>query len=112
VSFAMAIAILGMWLVAQAARGMGSLAGRVLGSPPVRYLGTISYGIYVYHLLLPDLLPRLARRAGYPDLLAPLGDLTLSFLAFYACATIVIAALSWHYFEAPINRLRARFEYR
>ena len=27
-------------------------------------------------------------------------------------ATIIVAAISWHAFEAPINRLKDRFEYR
>ncbi len=112
VSFDLAVALLGVWVVAHAARGMSGIPGRVLASTPMRYLGTISYGIYVYHLMLPDLLPKLARRAGYPDLLAPLGNETLPFLAFYAGASILVAAASWHLFEAPINRLKARFEYR
>jgi peptidoglycan/LPS O-acetylase OafA/YrhL len=112
VSFDLAMALVGVWLVAQAARGMGGPIGSVLSWAPVRYLGTISYGIYVYHLLLIDLLPRLARRAGYPDLLAGLGNETLAFFAFYGCMTVVVAAISWHVFEAPINRLKARFEYR
>jgi peptidoglycan/LPS O-acetylase OafA/YrhL len=112
VSFDLAIALTGVWLVAKAARGIAGPVGRLLSSPPVRYLGTISYGIYVYHLLLPDLLPRVARRLGHPDLLAPLGDQTLPFLAFYGGASVLVAAVSWHAFEAPINRLKDRFEYR
>jgi peptidoglycan/LPS O-acetylase OafA/YrhL len=112
VSFDLAVALVGLWLVARAARGMGGLAGRVLELAPLRYLGTISYGIYVYHNMLPDLLPRVARRLGYPNLLAPLGDQTLPFLIFYSAATVAIAAVSWHVFEGPINRLKARFEYR
>jgi peptidoglycan/LPS O-acetylase OafA/YrhL len=112
VSFDLAVALVGVWLVARAARGMGGLGGRVLASGPVRYLGTISYGIYVYHLLLPDLFPKIASRLGRPDLLAPLGDQTLRFLAFYGFASVVVAAISWHVLEAPINRLKDRFEYR
>ncbi len=112
VSFDLAIAILGLWLVARASRGMGGIAGKVLEWAPLRYLGTISYGIYVYHLLMPALLPKVTRRLGLPDLLAPLGDQTLPFLLFYTCVTVVVAALSWHLFEAPINRLKDRFEYR
>jgi peptidoglycan/LPS O-acetylase OafA/YrhL len=112
VAFDLAVALAGVWLVSKAARGIEGIGGRLLASGPVRYLGTISYGIYVYHLLLPDLLPKLARRAGYPDLFAPLGDQTLPFLVFYAGATIAVAAISWHCFEAPINRLKARFAYR
>ena len=112
VTFDVAIALLGVWLVARAAEGMKGPVGAALSLAPVRYLGTISYGIYVYHLLLPTLLPKLTRRLGHPDLLAPLGDQTLAFAAFYAAATIAVAAVSWHCFEAPINRLKARFEYR
>jgi peptidoglycan/LPS O-acetylase OafA/YrhL len=112
VSFDLAIALMGVWLVARAAAGMAGPAGKLLALAPVRYIGTISYGIYVYHLLLPELLPRATRRLGHPDLLAPLGDKTLAFLAFYSALTILVAAISWHWFEAPINRLKARFEYR
>jgi peptidoglycan/LPS O-acetylase OafA/YrhL len=112
VSFDLAVALAGVWLVARAAEGMGGLAGRALELAPLRYLGTISYGIYVYHNMLPELLPRVARRLGYPDLLASLGDETLPYLLFYGAASIAIAAISWHLFEGPINRLKARFEYR
>jgi peptidoglycan/LPS O-acetylase OafA/YrhL len=97
-----------VWVVARAAEGMGGAAGRVLGLAPLRYLGTISYGIYLYHLMLPVLLPKLARRMGYADLLAPLGDQTLPYLAFYSLASVGAAAVSWHAFEGPINRLKDR----
>jgi peptidoglycan/LPS O-acetylase OafA/YrhL len=112
VSFDLAVALVGVWLVARAARGMGGPAGRFLELAPLRYLGTISYGIYVYHNMLPELLPKVAKRLGYPDLLAPLGDQTVPYLIFYAAATVAVAAVSWHFFEGPINRLKARFEYR
>jgi peptidoglycan/LPS O-acetylase OafA/YrhL len=112
VSFDLAIALIGVWLVARAAAGMTGPVGTALASAPVRYLGTISYGIYVYHLLLPSLLPKIAKRLGHPDLLQPLGDQALAYLAFYTTVTIAVAAVSWHGFEAPILRLKARFEYR
>jgi peptidoglycan/LPS O-acetylase OafA/YrhL len=112
VSFDLAVALMGVWLVARAAEGMAGPVGKFLALAPVRYIGTISYGIYVYHLLLPELVSRVARRLGHPDLLTPLGDKTLAFLAFYSGLTILVAAISWHWFEAPINRLKARFEYR
>jgi peptidoglycan/LPS O-acetylase OafA/YrhL len=112
VSFDLAVALVGVWLVARTAEGMGGPAGRFLELAPVRYLGTISYGIYVYHNMLPDLLPRIARHLGYPDLLTPLGDQTLPYLFFYTAVSVAAAAVSWHLFEGPINRLKARFEYR
>jgi peptidoglycan/LPS O-acetylase OafA/YrhL len=98
--------------LARAAEGMGGPAGKFLELAPVRYLGTISYGIYVYHNMLPDLLPRIARHLGYPDLLTPLGDQTVPYLIFYTAVSVAAAAVSWHLFEGPINRLKARFEYR
>jgi len=112
VSFDLAMALVGVWIEARAAEGMRGPAGRVLELAPLRYLGTISYGIYVYHNMLPDLLPRIARRVGHPDLLAALGDQTLPYLIFYSVASIAVAAASWHLYEGPINRLKARFEYR
>ena len=65
VSFDRAVALPAMWLVAWASQGIGGPAGRVLELSPVRHLGTISYGIYVYHPILPDLLPGAAR--WYPS---------------------------------------------
>jgi peptidoglycan/LPS O-acetylase OafA/YrhL len=112
VAFDLAVALSGVWLVARTAGGMGGVAGRVLELRPLRYLGTISYGIYVYHLMLPELLPKVARRLGFPDLLAPLGDQTVPYLIFYTAVTIAVAAVSWHCLEAPINRLKDRLEYR
>jgi peptidoglycan/LPS O-acetylase OafA/YrhL len=83
----------------------------VLELAPLRYLGTISYGIYVYHLMLPDLFARLARHLGHPDLFSRLGDQTAVYFAFYSIASIVVAAVSWHCFEGPINRLKSRVGY-
>ena len=112
VVFDLAIALLGAWLVARAAAGFTGPAGRLLELGPLRYLGTISYGIYVYHLMLPELVPRVARRLGYGDLLAPLGDQTVAYLLFYSALTIALAALSWHTFEGPVNRLKDRLDRR
>jgi peptidoglycan/LPS O-acetylase OafA/YrhL len=109
-AFDLAAALMAVWLVARAAQGMRGLAGRVLEFAPLRYLGTISYGIYVYHMMLPELLPRVARRLGYPDLLAPLGIETLPYLVFYSTVSVVVAAISWHCFEGPINRVKDRLK--
>jgi peptidoglycan/LPS O-acetylase OafA/YrhL len=111
VMFDLGVAFPGVWLVKRSSEKMGGLAGRILEFAPLRYVGTISYGIYVYHPMVPSLFTKAARHAGYPHLFAPLGDKTLRFALFYSAASIAIAAISWHWFEAPINRLKARFEY-
>jgi len=109
-AFDLAVALAAVWLVARASEGVEGPAGKVLDFAPLRYLGTISYGIYLYHLMLPDLFPRVAKRLGHPDLLAPLGDQTLPYLFFYSAATVAVAAVSWHCFEGPINRLKDRLD--
>ncbi len=108
--FDLAVALCAVWLVARAARGVGGVGGRILELGPLRYVGTISYGIYIYHLMLPELLPKVARRLGQPDLLVPLGDQTVPYLLFYSAASVGLAAVSWHCFEGPLNRVKDRFD--
>lgn len=89
------------WLVLAAARGLPGLLGRVLASRPLGYIGSISYGIYVFHAFALVL-----DRFGLARL-PPLARLPV-----YALFTLVLAALSWRFFEAPINALKERFPYR
>jgi peptidoglycan/LPS O-acetylase OafA/YrhL len=100
-----AVGLFSVWLVAGAAVGFHGWAGKLLEWKPLVYLGTISYGIYVYHLFMPiEVWPRLIRR-GFPLLPQP-------FLFLFFCgATIAVAALSWRFFERPINNLKRYFEY-
>ena len=37
------------WFVDGAARGFAGAGGRLLALPPLRYLGRISYGLYLFH---------------------------------------------------------------
>jgi peptidoglycan/LPS O-acetylase OafA/YrhL len=79
----------------------------VLGSPLaprwLRYLGKISYGLYVFHLLAIHLSLKLW--GGYVHTLR-------SFLACWCLSllmTFAMAAASYKYFEAPFLRLKERF---
>lgn len=83
------------WVVRRAATGFGGSTGRALAWGPLAYLGSISYGIYLIHHMLPMRLP------GYGPLR------TLVVLA----VTIPLAAASFHLFESPLNRLKRRFPY-
>jgi peptidoglycan/LPS O-acetylase OafA/YrhL len=64
---------------------------------PIRYLGVISYGIYLWHLFA------LMLRPSNP----PLPPLEL--LGFTLGLTVLFAATSWHFFEKPILDYGRRF---
>jgi peptidoglycan/LPS O-acetylase OafA/YrhL len=71
---------------------------RVLASRPLLWLGTISYGIYLWHLpLLDKLAPRLVSH-GEPLTTAAVTGLT-----------IAVAALSFYAVERPLQRLARRY---
>jgi peptidoglycan/LPS O-acetylase OafA/YrhL len=78
-----------------------------LGSPLapgwLRYLGKISYGLYVFHLLAIHYSIRLL--GGQVHTLR-------AFAAYWSLglvSTFVLAVLSYRYFESPFLRLKERF---
>jgi peptidoglycan/LPS O-acetylase OafA/YrhL len=94
------------WLINSASRGFGGAVGALLEWRPIVYLGKISYGIYIFHFLVPLAFAPIARHlnVAYED---------AGFLNFVATslATFAIAALSWELFERPINGLKRYFPY-
>jgi peptidoglycan/LPS O-acetylase OafA/YrhL len=101
-----AYAMVCCWLIASADREVTGVTGRVLSLSPLVYTGRISYGIYAYHMLMPWVLIRLFGEAGlvFP---APGPER----FALATAVTLVVAAVSWHAFEQPINRLKRHFPY-
>jgi peptidoglycan/LPS O-acetylase OafA/YrhL len=77
--------------VIAAAATPGTLAGRILGWAPLRWLGVRSYGIYLWHY--PVIV--LTTPANATENLAR--------AAWQTAATIAISALSWHYIEEPVR---------
>ena len=52
------------WAVLAAFRGVGRTFSKWLGFRPLVYLGIISYSVYIWHMLLADILPRVLHRLG------------------------------------------------
>ncbi|MDR3622220.1 MAG: acyltransferase [Paludisphaera borealis] len=71
---------------------------------PLRDLGTISYGVYLYHALVLHAVQSLLPHAT-PGYQALEGLLTL-------VGSLVVAAISWRFVERPILKLKDRFDYR
>jgi peptidoglycan/LPS O-acetylase OafA/YrhL len=89
---------------------------RWLAHPLALWLGKRSYGLYLYHLLLPVFYQRLVYHllpAGHPHA-AGLRQFWLGpgpTLLLLWPALVAISAISWHYLEAPLDRFRLRFAY-
>ena len=92
-------------VVGVAAVGSGQSWLSVLRRPRLRWLGQVSYGLYLYHLPIMILSGDIARGFGLRGQPFWREGPTLA-LCFVA------AALSWRYVEEPILRLKSRFEYR
>jgi len=81
-------------------------AGGLFTVAPLRWMGRISYGFYVFHILLGPLFDKIA------TLLQPHADHSIFyvvrfFVAF--CVTLLVSWLSFRFFEAPILALKSRF---
>ena len=100
------IALISTSLVFLATQTGPSMVRSFLELPPVRYMGRISYGIYLYHLFLIAIGRELAFRYGYPPL--PRGP---TMFLLYSAISILVASLSWRLIESPINRQKRRFPY-
>lgn len=92
-------------LINIAANGARGPLGWVLNQPLLRYAGRISYGLYLAHNFAP--LPVRELVARYPSLLM-IPRIQLVLMAIW---TMLVAMLSWHCFEAPINGLKKYFPY-
>ena len=104
--YPVAVALVGIWLVARAGHGMNGVAGAVLSAAPIRYMGTISYGIYIYHFFVQGLVD-----LGSSMWLGRELETWPRFFCMLAM-TLAVSALSWHLFEKPINTLKKYFPYK
>lgn len=76
---------------------------RPLRDPSLCYLGTISYGIYLYHLPLFALMS--------PSHFTALCRDSMALDALKLAATFALAVVSWEFLEKPLLRLKDRFPY-
>ncbi len=95
------------WLVFRAANGFGGPIGTVLNLRPLRYLGAISYGLYVIHNFFTNTdFRNVCRSVGMPQ---EWGDNTIVKNVLRTIFTLLLAMASWHLYEKPLNGLKRYF---
>jgi peptidoglycan/LPS O-acetylase OafA/YrhL len=97
-SWGLGAALVFGWVVWGAAEGFGGVVGNVLSAGPVRYIGTISYGIYLLH----DFAWMGLTKIGFDPGVLRTSQGLLPMLS----ATLLMAAGMWHLWERPINALK------
>lgn len=88
----------GLFIVSQIC---GSRKPINLEQPAFNYLGKISYGVYVYHMLVCTLVAR-GVRAFAPSSTIP----SPAIVVLVSAATVGVAALSYRFLESPFLRLK------
>ncbi len=100
------LALISMSLVYLATTKGPSVVRWCLELAPLRYVGRVSYGIYLYHLFLIPIGREIARRRGVPEM-----DRGLEMFLTYGLVSLALATVSWYAIEWPINRQKRRFPY-
>lgn len=93
-----------IWFVCRANR---TLLDGFLLHPIIRYLGMISYGLYVWHNFMGIPWHWLAEAGGFPDWL----QFRIGGILGKSALTVLFATMTWYGFEKPLLRLKDRFSY-
>lgn len=72
------------------------------------YLGTISYGLYIYHLIALVLVLNILSYLGFDYYHMNLGKILLIAISSFALV-VLISSISYKYFEKPFLRLKEKF---
>jgi peptidoglycan/LPS O-acetylase OafA/YrhL len=86
------------WLVLQGAIGVRGILTPIFGSGVLQYIGRISYGLYLVHNWMPDIVTRL---------FGPMPKYQAAPLVL--AGTFGVCALSWQFFEKPIMGFKRYF---
>jgi peptidoglycan/LPS O-acetylase OafA/YrhL len=98
-------AVAGLIILRASKGSFTGISKKILENRFVLYSGKISYGMYIFHLFIPELYYKLSPKIGITAT-----NKYSQFVVFYVL-TFVLSHFSWKYFESPINNLKDRFPY-
>lgn len=95
------IGMISVWLVYRVSKGISNPVGNFLSVKPMVFLGKISYGIYVWHIIALGLTAKLYLY---------IGDVSLKPILlsqyFRALVTLALAVFTWYAFEKRLLKLK------
>ncbi len=117
--------VISFTIIEGAVKGYRNFFGKFLENKRVLYVGRISYGIYLYHLLVPVVFWKLYHEAfvyfktNYAGFYAAhrktIGNFEivissqLACFIIYAVLVLIIASISAKYIEGPLNKLKVGY---
>lgn len=104
--FGLLYSVFAALFVYKASKGFTGWARRLFENSILIYIGKISYGIYLYHTIIPKTIYLLETRLALVALPNP-------FVKWAVCVviTILVASVSWYLIEKPVNGLKKHFHY-
>ncbi|MRS65388.1 acyltransferase family protein [Larkinella terrae] len=104
------LSVLSLYFIVHATLGFRGMAGRILTNPALIFMGKISYGIYLYHMVVSGYItgPVLNKLSRFSPI--SLQDPWIHRIASFILL-ILLSSLSWFLIEKPINQLKRYFTY-
>lgn len=102
------LSILSLGIIVKAVFGFKGIMKIILENKLLSYLGTISYGIYLYHNFLPQVV------GGFINKVFGSISLYNNIYIFYITNLfflLLVSICSWHLIEKPINGFKERFTF-
>jgi peptidoglycan/LPS O-acetylase OafA/YrhL len=96
---------IGFLIVVNTILGWGSITKWILKSKPVKYIGKISYGIYLFHMPVPALFRLFISKTHFASVHIP----GLLLLCIFFTITLILATVSFKFLETRILRLKVYF---
>jgi len=106
------ISVIALYFVVGGSFGFTGPLGAMLNNQALRYIGRISYGIYVFHMIVPGYIVPLILKIMNKIFRGHVPDLGYWGHRLFSLAVLItVASASWYALEKPINSLKRYYSY-